>query len=145
MLYIQELTMTRTECHAWFNVAIYMTGLIGLAVGWPMFHWAAFWSLAVWGLMPFGLLFYIPWWGPPGPLFDERDREIVRRALQITTHVFWWAAAGGCWLPFLIYGIQGHVPACAVSFYSLGVGLLWILLFSMRIIVLSRRDRHVAA
>jgi hypothetical protein len=137
--------MSRVERHAWFNVIIYLTGLAGLAILWPVVHGWVWWSCLIWGLVPFGVLFYCPFPGTSRPVCDERDIEIVRQALHVTHHVFWWAAAGGCWLPFLIYGTQGRVPAWVVSLYSLGAGLVWILIFSMRIIVLYRKDRHAQA
>lgn len=137
--------MSRLERHAWFNIVIYLTGVGGLALLWPWLHGWAFWSCLIWGLAPVGILFYIPWPGSPRPIIDERDGEIARQALGVTNHVFWWAAAGGCWLPFLVYGFQGRVPAAVISLYSLAVGLIWILVFSIRIIFLYRKDRHAVA
>jgi hypothetical protein len=136
--------MTRTERHAWFNIIVYTTGLVGLGILWPVIHWWAWCSLIVWGLIPLGVLFYLPMPGQKNALFDERDRQIVSEAMKTTTHVFWWTAAGGCWLPFFIFGIQGKIPACFVSMYSLAAGLIWIFVLSIRIILLYRKDRDAA-
>jgi hypothetical protein len=137
--------MSRLERHAWFNVVIYLAGLAGLGILWPWLHGWAWFSCLIWGLAPLGLLFYLPFPGSSRPIVDERDREIARQSLHVTHHVFWWAAGAGCWLPFLIYGFQGRVPAVFVSLFSLAVALIWILAFSIRIIFAYRKDRHVAA
>lgn len=115
--------MTAPQKHAWFTVAVVALSVLAVMALVPLLGFRrAMGGLGLLGLLGFGVVFYRK--RPGQVVTDERDVEIQRRSLMLTSAVFWVVFVEVCvFMPWFYYGEQGAVPVWVVQS---GVVVAWI-------------------
>jgi hypothetical protein len=113
--------MSRSQKHAWFNLAVVALSLAVVLLLYPLLGKGALGGFGFLGLLGLGPLFYRKKKGDV--VTDERDALIQQRAWIAAHSIFWLVfVAAGTLAPFF-YGYYGAVPAMLINF-AVYVGLI---------------------
>jgi hypothetical protein len=134
--------MNRYQKAAWYSLSVISATAVVTAAGIAVeLRIRGYSTIAPWlfvgGLMLLKLsrfLFKKPQ-SPSGVVTDERDHQIVQKALAFAWMVFWWVFVGSCFLSFLLVGPRSSVPTMTLPLTAIGAGLFLKIVCSIAILV----------
>jgi hypothetical protein len=134
--------MNKFQKIAWFNLAIMTLTIVATSAGIAVeLRMRGYSTIAPWlfvgGLVLLKLtrfLFDKPQ-SPYGVVADERDHQILQKALAFAWTAFWFVFVGSCLLSFLLIGPRNSVPAITLPLIAVGAGLFVKIVCSISILI----------
>ncbi len=133
--------MNRLQKLSWFTlIIIFATIIITTAVMMVEFAKKGYSDIGLYFLAPLLLLHLKPFLlkkpqGRDKVVLDERDIDVIKRALAIAYKIFWYVLISLCFLLFLIIGPRNSVPVITLPLIAIGSALFIQVVCSVSILI----------
>ena len=137
--------MNRLQKLSWFTlIIIFATIIITMAVMMVEFAKKGYSNIGLYFLAPLVLLKLKPFLlkkpgGRDKVILDERDINIIKKALAIAYKTFWFVFISFCFLLFIIIGPRNSVPVITLPLIAIGSALFIQVVCSASILILYGR------
>ena len=137
--------MNRLQKISWFSLIVIFATIIITTTGIIIeIHMRGYSKLGLFFMAPLILLRFNPFLlkklkGQDKVVLDERDINVIERALAIAYKIFWYVFISFCFLLFLIIGPRNFVPTMTLPLMAIGGALFLKIVCSAAILILYGR------